>query len=198
GDGGGRRRGVGSGPAWAPPPGGGAPAGAGPHADAANWVAVSPDGRETVVAIENRLLLHATASGRLARELPPFRGVVRSVAWAGDVLLVSLFYARAAHLVSAVDGREARRLEVAGEGAGGPGGGGRGRGWRSGARRVVGRRRERARRDRGVRSRRRRTAPAARRLESGRRRGGLHGRSAGVGERGRGRAHVGHRSGHGR
>jgi len=95
-----------------------APAKAAPHPDAVNWIAVSPDGREAVVAIENRLLVHALASGRLARELPPFRGAIRSIAWARDLLLVSLFYDPAAHLVSAADGREIRRLEVEREGAG--------------------------------------------------------------------------------
>jgi len=95
-----------------------APADAAPHADAANALALSPGGDETVVAIENRLLVHTTASGRLARELPSLHGAIRSVAWARDRLLVSLFYDRAAHLVAASDGRELRRLEVEREGAG--------------------------------------------------------------------------------
>jgi hypothetical protein len=95
-----------------------APADAAPHADVANALALSPGGDETAVAIENRLLVHTTASGRLARELPSFRGAIRSVAWARDLLLVSLFYDRAAHLVGAADGHELRRLEVEREGAG--------------------------------------------------------------------------------
>ncbi|HLY38298.1 MAG TPA: hypothetical protein VKU61_09700 [Candidatus Binatia bacterium] len=95
-----------------------APADAAPHADVVNALALSPTGEETAVAIENRLLVHTTASGRLARELPSFRGAIRSVAWARDRLLVSLFYDRAAHLLAASDGRELRRLEVEREGAG--------------------------------------------------------------------------------
>src|SRR5207302_1329407 len=53
----------------APPPPIVVPREAPPHADAANAVAVSPDGREAVVALENRLVVYSTADGRFVREL---------------------------------------------------------------------------------------------------------------------------------
>jgi Cu/Ag efflux protein CusF len=94
------------------------PTGGPPHADVVNAMAPGPDGGETVVAIENRLLVHSTRTGRLVRELPPLPGAIRSIDWAGDDLLVSLFYDRAAHLLDAGDGRELHRIEVEREGAG--------------------------------------------------------------------------------
>ena len=104
---------------FAPPPAIAAPVDAPPHPDAVGAMATSPDGRETVVAIENRLLVHATASGALVRELPAFRGVVRAIAWSGDGtrLLVTLFYDAAGHVLAAGDGRELRKIAVEREGA---------------------------------------------------------------------------------
>ena len=95
------------------------PADAPPHPDAVSALAVSPDGRETVLAIENRLLVHATATGALVRELPAFRGLVRAVAWSADGtrLLVTLFYDATAHLLAADDGRELARIPIEREGA---------------------------------------------------------------------------------
>ena len=91
---------------FAPPPPLAVPGGGEPHLDAANAVVVSPDGREAAVALENRLLVHATDSGRVLRELPAFRGVVRALAWSpdGKTILATVFYDAAAHLLLAVDG----------------------------------------------------------------------------------------------
>ena len=105
---------------FAPPPPIAVPGGGAPHPDAANAVVVSPDGREVAVALENRLLVHATDSGRVLRELPPFRGVVRALAWSpdGKTILATVFYDAAAHLLVAGDGHELRTLPVEREGAG--------------------------------------------------------------------------------
>ena len=105
---------------FAPPPPIAVPGGGEPHPDAANAVVVSPDGREAAVALENRLLVHATDSGRVLRELPAFRGVVRALAWSpdGKTILATVFYDATAHLLLAADGREIRSLPVEREGAG--------------------------------------------------------------------------------
>ncbi len=89
------------------------------HSEVANAIAVSPDGREAVVALEGRLLRHRLADGGLVRELPAPRGVLRSVAWSPDgaTLLVTAFYDASAHLLRAEDGAELRRLPVEREGA---------------------------------------------------------------------------------
>jgi len=85
-----------------------------PHADAPTAIAVSPDGRETAMAVENRLLVYATRTGRFLREVARFRGVIDGVAWSPDGrrLLASVSYDAAAHLVDAADGRELGRLAV--------------------------------------------------------------------------------------
>jgi WD40 repeat protein len=82
-------------------------------------MAVSPDGREVATAVENRLPIFSVEDGRFLRELPAYRGVIRSLAWSpdGERLLVSLLYDPAAHLIAADDGREVRRLEVEREAA---------------------------------------------------------------------------------
>ncbi len=104
---------------FASPPPVTAPIDAPAHPDAVGAMAVSPDGRETVLIVENRLLVHSTATGALARELPAFKGVVRDVAWSGDGsrLLVTLFYDAAAHVLAAGDGRELARIPVEREGS---------------------------------------------------------------------------------
>jgi Cu/Ag efflux protein CusF len=108
--------------ALAPPPPITVPAGEGlrPHPEGANAVAVRPDGREVVVALEGRLIRYDLASGTVARELPSRSSVVRSVAWSPDGrrLLVSLFYDATAHLIEAEDGTEVRGLPVEREAAG--------------------------------------------------------------------------------
>jgi hypothetical protein len=89
------------------------------HPEAATAIAVSPDGAEAVVALENRLLRYAVASGRLAGALAAPHGVQRAVAWspAGGMLLVTAFYDAAGHLLRAEDGAELGRLPVEQEGA---------------------------------------------------------------------------------
>jgi len=103
----------------APPPPKEVPVMEMPHPVVANGIAVSPDGTEVAVAVENRVVVYATASGRLLRELPDYPGVVRSVAWSPTAarLLVTVFYDPAAHLIAAADGRELGRLAVEREGA---------------------------------------------------------------------------------
>ena len=95
------------------------PVDAPPHTDSATAIAASPDGRETAVATENRLLVYSTASGRFMRELPSFRGALRDLAWSpdGTHLLASVFYDDAAFLLDADGKREPRRLTVEREGA---------------------------------------------------------------------------------
>jgi Cu/Ag efflux protein CusF len=95
------------------------PAEAAPHPDQVGVMAVSPDGREVATAVENRLPIFAVDDGRFLRELPAYRGVIRSLAWSPDGrrLLVSLLYDPAAHLIAADDGQEILRLEVEREAA---------------------------------------------------------------------------------
>jgi len=104
---------------FAPPPPIAVPVTEVPHPEAANAIAVSPDGAEAAVAVENRVLVYVTAGGRLLRELPAYPGVVRALAWspAAARLLVTVFYDPSGHLLAAGDGREVRRLVVEREGA---------------------------------------------------------------------------------
>ena len=104
---------------FAPPPPKAGPETEVPHLEAVNAMAPSPDGAEAAVAVENRVLVNATAGGGLLRELPDHPGVVRGLAWspAPPRLLITVFYDAAAHLVAAADGRELRRLPVEREGA---------------------------------------------------------------------------------
>ncbi len=90
-----------------------------PHPESVNAVAVSSDGRDAVVAIESRLLRYTIRDGQLVRELPAPGGVVRAVVWTrtGDALLLTAFYDRAAHLISADDGHELARFPVEREAA---------------------------------------------------------------------------------
>jgi WD40 repeat protein len=104
---------------FAPPPPIFVPVTEPPHLEAANAIAVSPDGREAVIALENRLLRYSVTTGQLVRELPGPGGIVRAVAWSSDgaQLLVTAFYDQFAHLVAADDGRELGRLPLGAEGA---------------------------------------------------------------------------------
>jgi len=91
-----------------------------PHGEAANAIAMSPDGREMVAALDRRLLRYAVSSGRLLRELSSAGGMVRHVAWSPDgaALLVSRYGDTAAHLVRADDGGDVRRLPIEDQPAG--------------------------------------------------------------------------------
>src|SRR5438093_310516 len=104
---------------FAPPPPKAGPETEVPHLEAVTAMAPSPDGAEAAVAVENRVLVNATAGGGLLRELPDHPGVVRGLAWSPSPprLLITVFYDAAAHLVAAADGRELRRLPVEREGA---------------------------------------------------------------------------------
>jgi Cu/Ag efflux protein CusF len=95
------------------------PVGEALHSEAPNAIAVSPDGREAVVALESRLLRYEIGTGRLVRELPRRRGIVRDLAWSPDAnaLLFSIFYDATVHLVSADDGAERAAFAVEREGA---------------------------------------------------------------------------------
>lgn len=90
-----------------------------PHREAPNAVLVRPDGREAVVAMENRLISYAMDSGRVVRAFDGPGGIVRAVAWSPDgrALLVSAFYNATAFLLDAADGRVLRRFPVEREGA---------------------------------------------------------------------------------
>jgi len=90
-----------------------------PHVEAANAVEVRPDGREVVVAIENRLVIYAIDTGRVSRALTGPGGIVRAVRWSpdGTALLVATFYTPAGFLLDATDGHVLRRLPVEREGA---------------------------------------------------------------------------------
>ena len=90
-----------------------------PHPEGANAIALRPDGREAVVALENRLLVYDVTTGRLARELPASSGVVRGVDWSpdGKSLLVTAFYDASARLVRSDTGIEWRRLPMEREAA---------------------------------------------------------------------------------
>jgi Copper binding periplasmic protein CusF len=104
---------------FAPPPPRAVPPDALPHPESANAISISPDARDAAIAIENRLLVYELSSGLVVRELPPFGGVVRSVAWSPDgrTVLASVFYDASAHLLDARDGHELRLLPVEREGA---------------------------------------------------------------------------------
>jgi WD40 repeat protein len=83
-----------------------------PHPEGANAVAVSPDGRQALVALENRLLLYDVASGRLVRELPAQSSAVRGVGWSpdGTGVLVTTFYDPKVRLLRRDGGLEWERL----------------------------------------------------------------------------------------
>jgi WD40 repeat protein len=106
---------------FAPPPPIVVPGGeaAARHPEAATALVVSPDGTAAVMAIEARLLRHAVASGRLVRELPAPRGILRHLAWSpdGDTLLVTAFYDAVAHRLAAEDGGARGALGVEREAA---------------------------------------------------------------------------------
>jgi len=65
------------------------------HAQAPNAVRVRPPyGQETVVVVENRLLVYASATGKLRAELPAADGIVLDAGWfdGGDAILTFLAY----------------------------------------------------------------------------------------------------------
>ncbi len=90
-----------------------------PHPEGANTIALGPDGRQALVALENRLLLYEVTSGRLVRELPARSGVVRGVGWSPDgrSLLVTTFYDPTVRLLRPDTGIEWGRLSVGREAA---------------------------------------------------------------------------------
>ena len=104
---------------FAPPPPVVVPVAEPPHREAPNAVLVRPDGREAVVAMENRLIRYGMDSGRVVRAFDGPGGIVRGVAWSpdGGALLVSVFYNAAAFLLDAGDGRVLRRFPVEREAA---------------------------------------------------------------------------------
>jgi len=89
-----------------------------PHPEGANAIAIRPDGRQALVALENRLLLYDVASGRLVRELPA-GGVVRGVGWSPDgrSLLITTFYDPNVRLLRPDSAMEWGRLPVGREAA---------------------------------------------------------------------------------
>jgi len=99
---------------FAPPPAVIIPVAEPPHPEAPNAVVVRPDGREAVVAMENRLIVYAMDTGQVVRAFDGPGGVVRAVAWSpdGSALLAATFYSPAAFVLDAADGRVQLRLPV--------------------------------------------------------------------------------------
>jgi len=104
---------------FAPPPAVTVPVDEVPHTEAPNALLVRPDGREALVAMENRLIIYSMASGQVVRAFTAPGGIVRAVVWSpdGGALLVASFYDAAANLLDAADGRVRRRLPIEREGA---------------------------------------------------------------------------------
>jgi WD40 repeat protein len=104
---------------FSPPPPVAIPVAEPPHPEAPNAVLVRPDGREAVVALENRLIFYAMDNGRVVRAFDGPGGVIRAAAWAPDgaALLVSAFYNSAAYRLDAGDGHVRGRFAVEREGA---------------------------------------------------------------------------------
>jgi Cu/Ag efflux protein CusF len=104
---------------FAPPPPVAIPVAEAAHPEAPNAILVRPDGREAVVALENRLIRYAMDSGQVVQAFAGPGGIVRSVAWSPDgaALLVSTFYTPAAFLLDAADGRVRQRFPVEREAA---------------------------------------------------------------------------------
>jgi WD40 repeat protein len=103
---------------FAPPPPG--PGDVAPHADVVTAIAPAPDGGETAVAIENRILVYETATGLLRRELPSRAGDVRALAWSPDgTLLLATVVERGGTvwLLRAADGRPVARVPLEHAGA---------------------------------------------------------------------------------
>jgi hypothetical protein len=90
-----------------------------PHPEAPNALLVRSDGREAVMALENRLIRYALDGGQVVRAFAGPGGIVRAAAWSPDgaTLLVSTFYNAAAYLLDADAGEVRRRYPVAREGA---------------------------------------------------------------------------------
>jgi WD40 repeat protein len=99
---------------FAPPPAVVVPVVEAPHPEAPNAVVIRPDGQEAVVALENRLIRYAMASGQVVRALAGPGGIVRAAAYSPDgaTLLVSAFYNPAAYLLDAADGHVRQRFPV--------------------------------------------------------------------------------------
>jgi hypothetical protein len=104
---------------FAPPPAVAIPVAEAAHPEAPNALLVRPEGREAIVALENRLIRYAMDTGQVARAFDGPGGIVRAVACAPDgaALLVSTFYTPAAFLLDAGDGRVRQRFPVEREAA---------------------------------------------------------------------------------
>lgn len=84
-----------------------------PHAESINTLTFSPDGHEIAVAIEGRILVHASVDGSLRRELSWDGGMIRTLAWSPHdaEIVVAGFYDHGVHILSTGDG--ARRIRLA-------------------------------------------------------------------------------------
>jgi WD40 repeat protein/Cu/Ag efflux protein CusF len=91
-----------------------------PHVEAANAIAIHPDGTIAIVAYEGRLIRYAIRSGEVLSAWQGPGGVIRDVSWSPDgaELLVSAFYDRTATLFDGDTGSPLRRFAVDREGAG--------------------------------------------------------------------------------
>jgi WD40 repeat protein len=104
---------------FAPPPPIVIPVAEPPHPEAPNALLVRADGREMLVALENRLIRYSMDTGRVVNTFDGPGGIVRDAAWSPDgaSVLVSAFYNPAGYLLDAGDGRVLRRFAVQREGA---------------------------------------------------------------------------------
>jgi Cu/Ag efflux protein CusF len=104
---------------FAPPPPIVIPVPEPPHPEVPNALLVRPDGREAVVALENRLIRYSMETGRVVTTFPGPGGILRDAAWSPDgaALLVSVFYSPAGYLLDATDGRVLQHFTVQREGA---------------------------------------------------------------------------------
>lgn len=85
-----------------------------PHVDEPVSMTTSPDGREVILALGERLLRHDIVTGRLLSELAAGHPAPRSVAWAPDgrTVLVTRFSGHTLDVLDAHDGTPVRSIPI--------------------------------------------------------------------------------------
>jgi WD40 repeat protein len=85
-----------------------------PHVDEPVSMTTSPDGREVILALGERLLRHEITTGRLLSELAAGHPAPRSVAWTPDGrhVLVTRFSGHALDVLDAHDGKLVRSIPI--------------------------------------------------------------------------------------
>ena len=88
-----------------------------PHVDEPISITTSPDGRQALLALGERLVVNDVASGRFVRELPMPEGAPRSVVWSPDgaSVLVTRFSGHALFVLAADTGAVRRTLPIGDE-----------------------------------------------------------------------------------